>query len=129
MDCLYLLERLEEVVLDGPRLPLTGRRLVDREECLAILEQVRLSLPSELVDRDSPAEGVEAHPLVRAARMRAEALRVGARRDAERECRDVDAYAGKQLARLSRSVARVRVAVERGMAALRTEEDAHRDPP
>jgi len=48
VDILYLLERLEEVLGAGQRLPFTSRTLVDDEECLAIIDQIRLSLPNEI---------------------------------------------------------------------------------
>ncbi|MGB3205014.1 MAG: DivIVA domain-containing protein [Crinalium sp.] len=39
------LNRLEEIVLDSPRIPFTGRTLVDEEELLEQLDLVRLNLP------------------------------------------------------------------------------------
>ncbi len=40
------LDRLEEIVLDSPRFPLSNRTLVDEEQLLEQLDQVRLNLPS-----------------------------------------------------------------------------------
>src|SRR5689334_3791289 len=48
MDILYLLERLEEILNAGSRLPFTSRALIDDEECFAIIDQIRLSLPNEI---------------------------------------------------------------------------------
>ena len=48
MDIMYLLERLEEVLGGGTRLPFTNRALVDDEDCFQIIDQIRLSLPNEI---------------------------------------------------------------------------------
>src|SRR5216683_4011214 len=48
MDIVYLLDQLEEVLGAGSRLPLTSRTLVDEQEVLDILDQVRVSIPDEL---------------------------------------------------------------------------------
>ena len=47
-DITFLLERLEEVLGDGSGLPFPRRRLIDDEECLGIIEQIRLTLPQEI---------------------------------------------------------------------------------
>ena len=48
IDFLYLLDRLEEALSEGSRLPLTARTLVDEQECLAIVDQMRIALPAEV---------------------------------------------------------------------------------
>lgn len=48
MDILYLLDRLEEVLSSGSRLPFTSRSLVDEDELLDILDQIRVAIPEEL---------------------------------------------------------------------------------
>jgi ATP-dependent Clp protease ATP-binding subunit ClpA len=42
------LNRLEEIVLDSPRIPLSRRTLIDEEQVLEQLDLVRLSLPEAL---------------------------------------------------------------------------------
>lgn len=42
------LQQLEEIILGSPRLPLTRRTLVDEEQLLKQLDQVRLSLPTTI---------------------------------------------------------------------------------
>lgn len=68
MDIMYLLERLEEVLGGGTRLPFTSRALVDDEECFEIIDQIRLSLPNEIrlarkvnADRDAVIDQAQAH--------------------------------------------------------------------
>jgi vacuolar-type H+-ATPase subunit H len=48
VDFMYLLDRLEEALATGSRVPLTARTLVDEQECLDILDQMRVAMPSEI---------------------------------------------------------------------------------
>ncbi len=47
-DLHELIERLEEVMTRGSRVPLTNRVMVEEAEVLVLLEQIRRSLPREL---------------------------------------------------------------------------------
>src|SRR5918911_4267191 len=85
MDILYLLDQLEEVLGAGSRLPLTSRTLVDEQEILDILDQIRVSIPDEL----------------KAARRLTEErdqVIADAHAEAERILRDADAQAAERLA-------------------------------
>lgn len=46
------LNRLEEMILDSPRIPLTRRTLVDEEQLLDQLDLIRLNLPSAFQEAD-----------------------------------------------------------------------------
>ena len=46
------LNRLEEMILDSPRIPLTRRTLVDEEQLLDQLDLIRLNLPSAFQETD-----------------------------------------------------------------------------
>jgi len=46
VDIQQELSRIEEMILDSPRVPLTGRTLIDEEPILDVLDVVRLNLPS-----------------------------------------------------------------------------------
>jgi len=48
IDVLYLLDRLEEVLSAGQHVPLTSRTLIDEQECLELLDQIRVTLPEEI---------------------------------------------------------------------------------
>ncbi|MCR4434233.1 MAG: ATPase [Clostridiales bacterium] len=48
MEILSILETLEEVVEKGISVPLSGRCLVDREEILEIIKEIRLKLPDDI---------------------------------------------------------------------------------
>ena len=47
------LNRIEEIVLDSPRIPFTGRTLVDEEELLEQLDLVRLNLPGSFREAEA----------------------------------------------------------------------------
>lgn len=46
VDIQHELNKIEEMILDSPRVPLTGRTLIDEEPILDVLDLVRLSLPT-----------------------------------------------------------------------------------
>src|SRR5438874_7418002 len=48
VDILYLLDQLEEVLGAGSHLPMTSRTLVDEQEILDILDQIRVPIPDEI---------------------------------------------------------------------------------
>ena len=48
VDFMYLLDRLEETLVTGSRVPLMARTLVDEQECLDILDQMRVAMPTEI---------------------------------------------------------------------------------
>lgn len=47
-DILYLVDRLEELVGMGKRVPFSGRVMVEEEEFLALVDQLRVAVPSEI---------------------------------------------------------------------------------
>jgi cell division septum initiation protein DivIVA len=48
MDILYLVDRLEEMLNKGLHVPLTSRVLINENECLDIIDQMRISIPEEV---------------------------------------------------------------------------------
>ena len=146
MDILYLLDQLEEVLGAGSRLPLTSRTLVDEQEILDILDQIRVSIPDELTaarrltqDRDQIMADAQAeadrllqdaevqvtsrlsdHSLVRAAALRAADIEDRAIQQAADVRREADAYAHQVLVKLREQIAQVAQTVDRGLAELET---------
>lgn len=60
----YLIDRLEELLHSSPRLPLTGKLMLDEDSVMRVVEQLRSSIPAEireaqqlLQDRDAIIEG------------------------------------------------------------------------
>jgi hypothetical protein len=152
VDILYLLDQLEEVLGGGSRLPLTSRTLVDEQEILDILDQIRVSIPDELKaarrltqDRDQVladanaeaarvladadaqvAERVAEHNVARIAAHRAADIEERALQQAEDVRREADAYAYKVLQKLREQIGQVAQTVDRGLAELETRH-AHDD--
>jgi hypothetical protein len=146
MDILYLLDQLEEVLGAGSHLPMTSRTLVDEQEILDILDQIRVSIPDEIKaarrvtqERDQlladaraeadrlvheadarVADRLAEHHLVRAAEARAAEIEERALEEAERARRETDAYAQRVLERLRDQVTQVSLSVERGLQELET---------
>lgn len=48
VDILYLVDRLEELVGLGKRVPFSGRVMVEEEEFLALVDQLRVAVPNEI---------------------------------------------------------------------------------
>lgn len=48
IDILYLVDRLEELVGIGKRVPFSGRVMVEEEEFLALVDQLRVAVPHEI---------------------------------------------------------------------------------
>ena len=144
VDILYLLDQLEEVLGGGTSVPLTSRTLVDEQEILDILDQIRVSIPDELKaarrltqDRDQvladahaeadrivrdadaqAAERINEHNLVRAAEGRAADIEERALRQAADIRREADAYAYRVLQKLKEQISQVAQTVDRGMSEL-----------
>ena len=81
MDIQYLVDRLEALVNSSRRVPLSSRIMVEEEEVLALIEQMRQAIPTEikqarrvLQDREQVIKGAqsEAEKIVTMARERAE---------------------------------------------------------
>jgi len=81
MDIMYLVDRLEALVNSSRRVPLSSRIMLEEEEVLAIVEQMRQTIPNEikqarrvLQDREQILKQAqsEAEKIVTMARERAE---------------------------------------------------------
>ncbi len=150
MDILYLLDRLEEVLSSGSRLPFTSRSLVDEDELLDILDQIRVAIPEELkaarrltqereqVLAEARAEAervvreaeqqvagrVSDHALVLAAEGRARQIEEDAAQEAEEIRHQADRYALRTLERLRNHLRQIDETVERGIRELAADEAA-----
>ncbi len=111
-DITFLLERLEEVLGAGSGLPFTRRRLIDDEECLGIVEQIRLTLPQEI--RQARRVNTERDALLDDAQARAGQILRTAEADAQERiqehhiARRAEARAQEILAQAERRVAQMR---------------------
>ena len=144
MDILYLLDRLEETLSSGTHVPFTSRSLIDEQEALDVLDQIRVAIPEELkqarrliAERDSIVaeaqqraeqirqeaeqlvhQRLEDHAIVRLAERRAEELRREAMQAADEMRREMDLYSYRVLARLQSHLQALLDQVERGMRSL-----------
>jgi cell division septum initiation protein DivIVA len=148
VDILYLLDRLEEELTSGRRVPFWERTLIDEQECLEILDQIRVAIPEEIkaarrvteereqlltearteADRilgeaDQQVAGrISEHALVRAAQSRAAEIEDDALRAADEIRREADEYAYRVLERLRGQIEQITQAVDRGLRDLAREE-------
>ena len=50
MEMLSILETLEDLIEKSSTVPFTGKSMVDREEILEIVKEIRLKLPDDISD-------------------------------------------------------------------------------
>lgn len=130
LDFELLLDRLEEVIIGASKVPFGSRVMVDQQDCASIIDQMRVTLPTQLEDalriiaeRDSILEQARAeserivekanqqasaeaqnHEIVRLARARAAEIEQRAEADAQRSHQEMDEYARQVLSRLTSRV-------------------------
>src|SRR5438093_7834049 len=111
-DTLALLERLEEVLGSGSRLPFTGRVLVDIDECFDIVGQIGMNLPGEF--RQARRINADREALIEEARARADQIIRAAEQDARDRIKEhylteqAQAQADEILADAERRAAEIR---------------------
>jgi len=144
MDIDYLLERLEEALTSGSRVPFSRRTLIDEEECLTILEQIREAVPEEIQrarrinqDRDRMLQEANdraravisqaqqelddlasEHEIVRRVEELGAQLRAEASHAADEIRREADQYAYSVLEKLERTLNNNLQLVRRGLTEL-----------
>lgn len=143
-DILYLIDRLEELLNDGFRVPMTTNAVIDENAFLDIIDQLRITIPNEireaqriLQDRDriiADAEE-EANRLLREARLerdelvaddeiveqaraRAGEITADAHEEAEQIRYEADAYAARVLGDLEQELQHILRTVHNGLTVL-----------
>jgi hypothetical protein len=142
MDILQLVDRLEDLIDEGRHLPFSKFTVIDEERALAILDQMRISIPEEIVKattvlqernrileranedaarilQDSRTKGIELldqDTSVQAAQARAREVLERARRDADLIMNDADKYVVDSLRDLERRLTRIVGEVRNGIA-------------
>lgn len=123
VDILYLVDRLEELVGIGKRVPFSGRVMVEEEEFLGLVDQLRVAVPNEIKQaqriikerenivgeaqaeaaqilkaaRDRAEYIVSQQGLLKEARQRGEELLRRVESEHKRSLGEIDVYALKQL--------------------------------
>ena len=141
MDILHLVDRLEELVNEGRRLPLSNKVMVDEQKIWDLIDQMRISIPEEvkrakrtnqerdriiaqaheeaarMVDlkREEAAAMVSEHELTKAADERATTIVERAKRDAESLRADADEYVIQVLDSLGADLERALKEVRNGI--------------
>ncbi len=141
MDILHLVDRLEQLVNEGRRLPLSNKVMVDEQKIWDLIDQMRISIPEEvkkakrtnqerdriiaqaheeaarMVDlkREEAAALVTEHELTKSADERAATIVERARRDAESLRADADEYVVQVLNSLSADLERALGEVRNGI--------------
>ncbi len=126
IDILFLVERLEALLGKGVRVPMTSKTMIDEDEFLDIVDQMRIAIPEEIKlakklqqDRDrmlaqaqeeaarlialakeDAANLVNEHAVTKGAQELAEEIEGKARAESETIRRDADAYAAQVLSQL-----------------------------
>ena len=144
IEVLHLIDRLESLVSGGTRVPLTSRSLVDEQEFIDILDQIRSSVPEEVrqakrlsqekekVIQQAQAEAdkilnaareqatalLQENELVRQAQEQADAYVRDAIQRAEDVRRGADQYALAALDELEQQLTRLLATVRKGKATL-----------
>jgi cell division septum initiation protein DivIVA len=144
MDILYLLDQLEDLLKDSSKVPMTSRVLVDEQDVLDIVDQIRVSIPDEIKaasrvtrERDQLladareeadrlvreadahiADRLAEHHLVRSAEARAAQIEDRALQQADQVRRESEQYAYRVMQRLREQIAQVSQTVDRGMQEL-----------
>ena len=144
MDILQLVDRLEDLIDEGRHLPFSKFTVIDEERALAILDQMRISVPEEIVKattvlqernrilekanedaarilQDSRNKGIELldqDTSVQAAQARAREILERARQDADQVMNDADKYVVDSLRDLERRLTRMVGEVRNGIVAV-----------
>ena len=144
IDIIFLVERLESLVANGKKLPLTNNVVVDQASALDLVDQLRVAVPEEVrqakritqesdrilekaqeeADRiiaraqEQAAFLIEDRELTRAAEERSRLIVADGHAQAEEIRRGADEYAAGVLIRLEGEVVRVLQTIKHGIALL-----------
>lgn len=144
IDIIFLVERLESLVANGKKLPLTNNVVVDQASALDLVDQLRVAVPEEVrqakritqesdrilekaqeeADRiiaraqEQAAFLIEDRELTRAAEERSRLIVGDGHAQAEEIRRGADEYAASVLIRLEGEVVRVLQTIKHGIALL-----------
>jgi vacuolar-type H+-ATPase subunit H len=143
-DISYLIDRLEKLLNDSRRIPLTSGTMIDRDECLVIIDQMRVSIPQQIAEATRIQEErgqiiaraeQEAQMIVERAREEAEVLldergllaearelstviADDTRRKAEETMRGADEYAIRVLGELEDQLIALQTTIRNGLEIL-----------
>lgn len=147
MDILHLVDRLEEILNKARPFPFTRSVIVDEESILAIIDQMRVTIPDEVkksqqivaqrdrfmaqaqeesnrtiaLAREKSDQLVERDAIVQAARVKADQIIAQSHVDAAKVLREADEYVIDTLTRLEAELDRNLIEVRNGIRTLQSE--------
>jgi len=147
MDISYLIDRLETLLDKSKRIPLTSGVIVNRDECLEIIDQMRITIPQQIEEArqikedkervlalardeakrlvDQAQEQVDQvlneRGLLKEAQEHSASIADEARRQAEETMRGADEYAINILGRLEDQLVAVQTTIRNGLEILQQE--------
>jgi hypothetical protein len=150
MDIQHLVDRLEKILGESRRVPMTTTLLVDEEQVFNIIDQMRVAIPDEVrranrvesekerilaqaqeeaarirqLAKQEAEELIRRDAIVASAHQRAENVLERARRDAEILRRDADVYVVDVLAKLEEDLLRSLSVVRNGLRKVQAEQAA-----
>lgn len=150
IDILHLVDRLESLLNESRRIPLTSNRIVNEELFLNLIDQMRISIPEEIkkskriqqererliAQANEEAERIVAlarekvegmlseHELTQQAERRAQTIIERAQREAEKFKNDADAYTYEVLSQLEEQLSALLTTVRNGLRQLKAEQTA-----
>ncbi len=144
IDIAFLIDRLENLLNKGRRMPLSSGVIVNRDECLEIIDQMRVTIPQQIAEAkriqddseqilalaqeeaqrliqtaDEEAEHVlNERGLLEEARKHSEAIIEQSRRQAEETMRGADEYAITVLGQLEDQLIALQTTIRNGLEIL-----------
>jgi cell division septum initiation protein DivIVA len=147
IEILALVDRLEKLVNDGWRVPLSAKTVIDENAFFELMDQMRVSIPQEVKRanellqerekvlasaseeaeqiiegaREQAARLVDEHEIMAAARAEAEGIKAQARRETAEILKGADEYAIGVLGDLESNLASLLQTTANGLAKLKKE--------
>jgi cell division septum initiation protein DivIVA len=155
IEILALVDKLEKLVNDGWRVPLSAKTAIDENDFFELIDQMRVSIPEEikrandlLQEREKVLAGaateaeqiiagareqatrlVDENEIMAAARAEAEGVKAQARRESAEILKGADEYAIGVLADLESNLAALLQTTANGLAKLKKEQGQASVPP
>ena len=153
MDILHLLDRMEKLLLESRRIPMTASIIVDEDRIFNILDQMRANIPEEVkkagrvfaekdrvmaqtreeadriknIAKKEADEMLDRDSIVKLAQDRAAKIEDRAHQEANRLKDDADMYVLNQLSRLEDDLLRSLTVVRNGLHKLRDDHAAYEE--
>lgn len=129
MELLDLIDRLEEIVETGTRVPWTGKSLVDAETVAELIDRIRAAVPAEVQEAQeirTRGEAIVSEAVLAAKKIRSKAeIDHKTRVDENSIVQEAQAQANEIKAQAEQEAEQVRQGAEREAVARRQEADAY----